>query len=249
MDGCKATVLSLTRHQCSIHWESCRVVHGASKRTWGPQTTRHTPKGVQRPSINESEPSLAFNYRKVLENEMEHNSLIQHHFLTNALYRTPLRTNILYQEPGLVLVLGQRSPLNGFWKQRWQTLIARLLLQPFFLQKSLTFRLPSPFLRTLLRRIHGCGAGTQISESSSRHLNISAPAPNIRHVFGSGSRTNHSKLKNAQLACPANYLCGTGTQIQAPAPPSKTFCHSPKSLGFRPHRPDWNHAGDVIKPH
>jgi len=33
-------VLPLTRHQCSIHCESSRVVHGASNRT-----TRETPDG------------------------------------------------------------------------------------------------------------------------------------------------------------------------------------------------------------
>jgi len=36
-------VLSLTCHQCSIHCESTRVVHGASKLRWGPQTSCGTP--------------------------------------------------------------------------------------------------------------------------------------------------------------------------------------------------------------
>jgi len=47
-------VLLLTRNQCSIHCESSRVVHGASKQTWSLQTTRDTPK-VHKPSINKSE--------------------------------------------------------------------------------------------------------------------------------------------------------------------------------------------------
>jgi len=36
-------VLSLTRHQFSIHCESSRVAHGASNWRWAPQTTRDTP--------------------------------------------------------------------------------------------------------------------------------------------------------------------------------------------------------------
>ena len=46
------TVLSLPRHQYSIH---CETSHGASKRRWSPQTTRDTPKGAQkRFSMNEN---------------------------------------------------------------------------------------------------------------------------------------------------------------------------------------------------
>jgi len=37
-------LLLVTHHQCRwIHRESSRVVHGASKRRWAPQTTRDTP--------------------------------------------------------------------------------------------------------------------------------------------------------------------------------------------------------------
>ena len=43
--------------QCSIYCGSSRVVHGASKRRWAPQTTRDTPDGV--PSeCNEAENSF-----------------------------------------------------------------------------------------------------------------------------------------------------------------------------------------------
>jgi len=41
-------VLLWTRHQCSIHCESSRVVHGASKWGWAPQATRDTPKKERR---------------------------------------------------------------------------------------------------------------------------------------------------------------------------------------------------------
>jgi len=49
--------LSLTRHQCSIRCKnSCVcVAYGANKREWELQTTRGTPKRVQKPSINETE--------------------------------------------------------------------------------------------------------------------------------------------------------------------------------------------------
>jgi len=46
-DKASHAVLPLTRHQCSIHCESNRVVHGASKWRWTPQTTRDTPQGAQ----------------------------------------------------------------------------------------------------------------------------------------------------------------------------------------------------------
>jgi len=48
-------VLPLTRHQHSIHCVSSRVAQGASKWKWAPQTTRDTPKGLQKPSENKTE--------------------------------------------------------------------------------------------------------------------------------------------------------------------------------------------------
>jgi len=48
---CKLTY-ALTRHQRSIHCESKHVAHVASKRPWGPQTTRDTPEpNREKPSI------------------------------------------------------------------------------------------------------------------------------------------------------------------------------------------------------
>jgi len=47
-------VLPMTRCQCGIHCESSAWAHGASKRRWAPQTSRDTPKGVQKASMNET---------------------------------------------------------------------------------------------------------------------------------------------------------------------------------------------------
>jgi len=49
------TELPLTRYQCSIHYESSRMTHGARKWRWAPQTTRNTPKRIQS-EYNETEP-------------------------------------------------------------------------------------------------------------------------------------------------------------------------------------------------
>jgi len=43
------------RKQCNIQCENSRVAHGPCKRKLSPQTPRNTPKGVQKPRINETE--------------------------------------------------------------------------------------------------------------------------------------------------------------------------------------------------
>jgi len=55
-------VLPLTRHQCRIHCESRRVTRGASKRRCALQTTRETPKGIQKLSINEIDHYICLSY-------------------------------------------------------------------------------------------------------------------------------------------------------------------------------------------
>jgi len=50
MGGCKGSFKrgAETCHQCSIHCESTRVAHGASKWRWALQTHRDTPKGTHK---------------------------------------------------------------------------------------------------------------------------------------------------------------------------------------------------------
>jgi len=65
----------------------------------------------------------------------------------------------------------------------------------------------------------GCGAGTQISGSSYRHLNFLAPAPTSRSSAPALERFGQLKTKNYCIICttrmPHNLLYGTGTQISS----------------------------------
>ena len=54
----------------------------------------------------------------------------------------------------------------------------------------------------------GCGAGTQISGSSSRHLNLLAPAP---ERFRPLTTKNHCNIGKTRF--PTNYVCRTGSEI------------------------------------
>jgi len=58
--------------------------------------------------------------------------------------------------------------------------------------------------------LQGCGAGTQISCSCSRHLDFLASAP---ERFVPLKTKNHCTELFVQLACPINFVCGTGNQI------------------------------------
>ena len=66
---------------------------------------------------------------------------------------------------------------------------------------------------------HGCGASTQISGSISGHLNFLAPAPTSRGFWlpfrDNGLKNQKKIVLFAQLACPTNYRCGSGTQISS----------------------------------
>jgi len=60
MGGCKETVAAWWCHWLATSAtftakEAAWSIHGASKRWWVPQTNRNTPKGVQKPTINETE--------------------------------------------------------------------------------------------------------------------------------------------------------------------------------------------------
>ena len=52
-------MLPLTRHQCRIHFESSRVVHGASELRWAPLATRDGPESTKC-KYNVTEPETSF---------------------------------------------------------------------------------------------------------------------------------------------------------------------------------------------